>query len=79
MDGLLPAMRVLEAETRGGEPHRPNSMPAHPSELEMRDTGFSGVPCLSKGMYKKLHAFLKIRAKVNLFPAIASKRALLSC
>jgi hypothetical protein len=79
MDGLLPAMRVLEAETRGGEPHRPNSMPANPSELEMRDTGFPGVPRLSKGMYKKLHAFSKMQAKVDLFLPVASKRALLSC
>jgi len=77
--GLLRAKGVLGAKTRGGGPHRQNSMPMHRPELVMRDTAFSGVPCLSKGMYKKLHAFLKIRAKVNLFLATASKRALLSC
>jgi steroid 5-alpha reductase family enzyme len=45
----------------------------------MRDTGFPGVPRLSKGMYKKLHAFSKMQAKVDLFLPVASKRALLSC
>jgi hypothetical protein len=44
-----------------------------------RDTGFSGVLSLSKGMYKKLDAFLKMQATVDLFLVIASNRALLSC
>jgi hypothetical protein len=48
-------------------------------QLVMRATGYSGVLRLSKGMYKKLHAFSNLRTKVNLFPATASKRALLSC
>jgi hypothetical protein len=46
MEWLLPAMGVLGAETRGGEPHREDSMPAHRSELVMADTGFSAVPGL---------------------------------
>ena len=72
-------MRLLGAETRGGEPHRQNSMPVHRWELLMRDTGFSGVSCLWKGMYKNLAGTLKIPAKVNLFVPIASNRALVSC
>ena len=48
--GLLPAMAVPRAETRGGGAHRESSMPVYGWELVKRATGFSGDRALCKSM-----------------------------